>query len=331
VKTVDLMLKKISTLWSWACHELTAWVSEPRGFWLTFWVVIALCSVAYLVPMDSEPRIRWLGMIFQLLGVVTVATGIRDVRKLFAKPSLTQELKDWLHRFPLPFRNVSVPITGVAAITEVGDSLEARAWTGQVPNANTEQRIATLERQVNALASLFGGLEEHSRAGFGALRELTEQERDNRQTADDALSRRLEESMVGGISLEITGVVWLSIGIVMSSASIELARWCVNSSAWLCTIWPTADAVTLGSSVQLPELRGDWLVAGATLVAALFGAGTGSWLAYCLESRRRGREVTRARIGSINRALFALYRYWNELLPYRREMARLVETDFRVS
>jgi len=70
--------------------------------------------------------------------------------------------------------------------------------------------------------------------------------------------------------------------------------------------------------MHLPEFGGDWLVAGATLIAALVGAGTGSWFASWLESRRRSEEQMLARIGSINRALFALYRYWNELLPYRQ-------------
>jgi hypothetical protein len=65
---------------------------------------------------------------------------------------------------------------------------------------------------------------------------------------------------------------------------------------------------------------GDWLVAGATLIGALIGAAAGSGLAYLLENRRRQRLELRVCVASVNRALFALYRYWNELLPYRQNV-----------
>src|SRR5438309_9287071 len=76
----------------------------------------------------------------------------------------------------------------------------------------------------------------------------------------------------------------------------------------------------MGGLAHVLEAPGDWLVAGATLIAALVGAAAGSGFAYWLEGRRRQREEARLRVGAINRALFVLYRYWNELLPYRQQV-----------
>jgi hypothetical protein len=71
---------------------------------------------------------------------------------------------------------------------------------------------------------------------------------------------------------------------------------------------------------SLPSCRSGRRLArrGGKLVAAIIGAAGGSGFAYWLESRRRQQEEVRIRVAAINRALFALYRYWNELLPYRQ-------------
>jgi hypothetical protein len=76
----------------------------------------------------------------------------------------------------------------------------------------------------------------------------------------------------------------------------------------------------LSGAYEPAGVHGDWLVAVATLVAALVGAGVGSAVSYLLEAARWKREEIRRRIAAVNRALFALYRYWNELLPYRQQV-----------
>jgi len=258
-------------------------------------------------------------MFFQLLGIATVAVGIRDVRKLFGKPSLRSWVKEWLARFPLPFRRKHAKGSAAAgAGVLAGLTGSGQGFIGVTPDATARERISALENQVKGIIGWIGNIDQRSRESLNKLAEIDAREQADRENADGELNRRLEESAIGGITLEIMGVVWLTIGIVLASASIELARWCSRFSPSLCTTSLTGLNESAQIAVHLRALTGDWLVAGATLIAALGGAATGSGFAYWLESRRRQGEDIRARVTSINRALFVMHRYWSELLPYRQ-------------
>jgi hypothetical protein len=63
----------------------------------------------------------------------------------------------------------------------------------------TEKR---LERQINAL----------------------EQEKQDRAKVDEDIREKLKTSAVGGLHISIVGVVWLFLGVIMSTGSTELAR-----------------------------------------------------------------------------------------------------------
>src|ERR1700674_75551 len=91
---VSRLLGRLSELRRWATRDLVTWVAEARCGWLTISVIVASLVVAWAAPAALEVRVRWLGMFFQMLGIATVAVGIRDVRSLFGKPSLGS----WINR-----------------------------------------------------------------------------------------------------------------------------------------------------------------------------------------------------------------------------------------
>lgn len=57
-------------------------------------------------------------------------------------------------------------------------------------------------------------------------------------------------------------------------------------------------------------------MAVATLVAAFFG----TFLAFLLESRRRSADLDKQHIAAINRALYALFHYWNISIHFRHDV-----------
>jgi hypothetical protein len=59
--------------------------------------------------------------------------------------------------------------------------------------------------------------------------------------------------------------------------------------------------------------HGDWVVALATLAAAFFGTAA----AFLLELLRRHFEARQRRVSAINRALYALFHYWNTTIHHR--------------
>jgi hypothetical protein len=51
-----------------------------------------------------------------------------------------------------------------------------------------------------------------------------EQEKQDRANVDEDIREKLKTSAVGGLHISAVGVVWLFVGVIMSTGSIELAH-----------------------------------------------------------------------------------------------------------
>jgi hypothetical protein len=51
-----------------------------------------------------------------------------------------------------------------------------------------------------------------------------EQEKQDRAKVDEDIREKLKTSAVGGLHISAVGVAWLSVGVIMSTGSIELAH-----------------------------------------------------------------------------------------------------------
>src|SRR3546814_4179733 len=88
----DLLAAQSRILIVWL-RALWFWLTEPRHFWLATFVV-ALALVFALRRGTTEPEIRISGLLLQILGIGTVAWGIRETRALFGRPTLVAESRD---------------------------------------------------------------------------------------------------------------------------------------------------------------------------------------------------------------------------------------------
>ena len=117
-------------LWQWL-FAVARWIWEARRGWGTIALVAAIVFAAIPVAKSLEDGIRYAGMILQILGVVTVAIGLRDKRQTFERPGLVQIFRGWLSRFPkyAPKSHV-ISMQGVASASAVG-SAYAYGWHAQ--------------------------------------------------------------------------------------------------------------------------------------------------------------------------------------------------------
>lgn len=203
--------------------RLPRWLWEARIFWLALSVVI-IALVFTLYFCTSESAIRWTGLVLQLLGVGTVAWGLRAARKLFGHLSLAAKARSWLSRFPLHKRNV---IHSSSVIFDGGSvvSIKGHATHKPSPDATMEQRLDALERNIDMLHDRISGNEDLSNQKFDKTAKSLEKERQDRSAQDQAISRQLEESSTGGIHISAMGALWLFIGVIFSSGSTEIASW----------------------------------------------------------------------------------------------------------
>lgn len=192
--------------------------------WIAVLAVPAVLLVSYLILPGWEPRIRIAGMGLQLLGLATVAFGLRDTRKLFSQPSLLQLARTWLGRFPTFYREIRM-VAGSGHIQLGGASVSGFGTVTSSATASLEDRVAMLEKNLNqtnlAIHQAQMRMDEEKQKQAAAL----ESERHGRETGDEKNEKLLQEAMAGGLHLETIGVLWLFCGITLASASIEISRW----------------------------------------------------------------------------------------------------------
>lgn len=204
-------------------RALLHWIVEPRLFWLCAFVVVTSAGFA-LLGGASEPKIRVIGLLLQLCGIGTVAWGLRETRKLFGYPGFFEHSVEWLKRFPkYKPRPISGKIHGtVPAVQQRGS---AHAWQSPDPEAPIEKRLAAVEANLldvnQRLVQVQHGLDHETRRITSEL----DEERRIRKEEDKETRRNLALSQTGGLSISAMGLVWLFWGIILSTASTEIAKW----------------------------------------------------------------------------------------------------------
>jgi len=204
--------------------RIFSWLWDAKYLWLALIIILGPSSYALFVPEITESRIRLAGLFLQLCGVLTVLFGILDLRKRFDHPSLLAMCKHWLMSFPpyhLPKRtaNLNVELGGYV-LTAGGVTMTHRAG----PNATLEDRVRVLESNVDRLEHLSTELQlqvnqENRERGQELL-----SERQSRVRELEGVRSFLETTQTSGVYLSLIGLVWVFVGLIMSTASIEIAQ-----------------------------------------------------------------------------------------------------------
>ena len=198
------------------------WLAEARYVGMSVAVIAIALAVAVSVP--TEPVIRLTGLVLQLLGIASVIWGISETRALFGHPSIASKAKAWFGRFP--------PIRRYAAVSGDGLSVSASIVSGRMhsiyslePNATIETRVATLERNIDAMHERISHNEADVDREFRNTADQLRQEQRAREAEDTAMHKQLEATGTGGVHISAIGASWLFIGVILSTASPEIAAW----------------------------------------------------------------------------------------------------------
>lgn len=204
---------------SWT-RALVRWLWEARLAWLA----VATLLVAALVVADNptEPRIRLMGLALQILGIGTVAWGIRTTRRLFGRPGVLALVHRWLADFPrYGGRTISVGATMTAT-----SAVRGRAFvTTTAADDSVEARLDALEKNMGHVNDRVNGLQAEIDQKADEHRLALEKERQARSKEAGELWERLEATETGGLHVSAVGAVWLTVGVALSTAAPELARW----------------------------------------------------------------------------------------------------------
>ena len=189
-------------------------IKRRSGYRFGFWI-----------SQTVEVRIRYCGLGFELAGIVTVALGLEDRRRLFDRPNPFQltwdRLKQWWSKWWRPKNHVFTPEPGEYLTT--GLSAKASVWRIAPSGSSLDERVSVLESNIASLrneeADISKAIQEETRKRG----EAQASECQAREAADNTLMKKLQELGAGSLQLEWLGIVWLLLGVILATTSSEIA------------------------------------------------------------------------------------------------------------
>lgn len=198
-------------------------VAEAWPLWLAIGGIGVATALAYILAQDLEHQVLYVGVALEIFGIISVAIGVGDVRRSFGRPPLAAELRSWFAQLRGAFV-APQPITGhalatVSAVAMLG-RLRAQVRAGQ--GSPIERRVELLEQAVDQLWNEIDHQAKEANQAVVRVESEIHRERDERVLQFQELSRKTEDFAVGGVRLELVGIVWLSIGCVAAGVNKEV-------------------------------------------------------------------------------------------------------------
>jgi hypothetical protein len=186
--------------------------------------VVAVGLAIALRTGAAEPQIRATGMVLQLLGIGTVAYGIRDTRRCFNRDSSVAFVVKWLARFPR-WRHGVVLVSGTGAMLTTGFSARAHVWSNVDSNASLQDQLNAVKANVDRVNARLGDLQGEFDTEIRKQTDAIRKEQSARENAVRDLNEQAEKAHTGGLHISAVGVLWLFVGVTLASLSPEIARW----------------------------------------------------------------------------------------------------------
>jgi outer membrane murein-binding lipoprotein Lpp len=224
---MNWVTRQFSTLASYivgSISEAERWVRKGDDFW-KFVILTAVIFVAfYLLPAEFPNRVRWAGTILEFMGVAAVWISIERVRSLFGKPSVFRSGLMWLGELRFIFlHHRTVNLEGVGLAAGIGSAVAVALQVHRAPKS-TEERVDQLEKDMQELRANIGKVDQKVDQQKQELRAEIEKEAAARLAGEQGVSKKLEEGVIGDSPLELAGVVYVCLGLVMAHLSDEVAR-----------------------------------------------------------------------------------------------------------
>ena len=204
---------RFKAIWPWLAEARYAWGSTA---------VICVALIISLLLYPTEPVIRLTGLALQLFGIGTVIWGISETRALFGHPSFASKTKAWLSRFPLLRRKVET-VAGSITLSLGPGKVSVYGTQGPGANATIEARLDALEKNVTLIHERISQTQKEVDEGLHKISKSVKREEQLRQAEDNEIRVKLEATGTGGVHISAIGASWLFVGIILSTAAMEIA------------------------------------------------------------------------------------------------------------
>ncbi|WP_273527059.1 hypothetical protein [Pseudomonas sp.] len=195
------------------------WVKQANHFWRA--ISVAILSIVYISLYPDEQSIRLTGLVLQILGILTVAWGIKETREIFGHPSLITKSIQWFNNFP-PYGGKVITVSVHGSLGGLTGSARGYTSTPIDKNSSIEDRLAAIESNLNHINERISQTENNLYNEVRSVTETLGREKSLREKADNETNQKIEAVSTGGIHISATGALWLLLGVIMSTAPNEL-------------------------------------------------------------------------------------------------------------
>jgi hypothetical protein len=195
------------------------WIKQANHVWRA--LSIAILAVAYIYLNPNEQSMRITGLVLQILGILTVAWGIKETRELFGHPSLTTKCLEWFKNFP-PYGGRIISVSASGSIGATTGNAYASIFIQIDKNSSIDERFAAIEKSLNNINDLIIQTEKNLDNKVKSIAETISHEKLLREQGDSEAHKKLEAVSTGGFHISATGTLWLLLGVTMSTAPNEL-------------------------------------------------------------------------------------------------------------
>lgn len=193
--------------------------------WLGLVGVVLAFLAGWLLSTTVCAAVRYSGMFLQVFGLCTVAVGLSKMRRLFRQPSLGTRVRDWCRQLVSVFtppRPVSIQASAASAATMTG---EVRAIIRAGPGTPLEHRVSLLEQNLDRLRDELDSKAQKLGREIDQTKQSVQHESQERRVENEKMARKIEEVAIGGLHLELIGLVWLVLGVLGTSIPDEIGTW----------------------------------------------------------------------------------------------------------
>lgn len=214
---------KINQLSRWIT-DFWRWLAEGKIVLMCILVLIAVATLG-IVTWHSETSIRVAGYVLQFIGMIFAIRGLLGVRAYFGQPLLRQLFLDWLKRFPKWKRDAVIGSSRVVMVGHGSLIVRGGVWSPDNPDQPIEKRIEGILNNLEQIRKA-------QRAHDGAIEELRDRHEEHKKNVkqenknmEKKIRSDLEYLHTSDIITSLVGLIWLTVGISMSTMALELSKW----------------------------------------------------------------------------------------------------------
>jgi hypothetical protein len=201
---------------------IALWFSEAKLLILTIlYIVLALCWLNFFNYI--EPSFRLIGLLLQICGIATVIIGFHQTRKQFNHKSYDQLFCNWLKRFPIKPRPTFIEPEGIQTGISIGNVTLHTVFKLN-PDTPLEQQLIKIEKEILFIQNQIDNQTNKNIDELSKLNNKLAVEKNERVQSINQTFKIIEATSTGGIHISFIGTIWLLLGVVFSTASLELSR-----------------------------------------------------------------------------------------------------------